>query len=250
MDNLRERDKQVFDLLSETPTIGVTELAERLGVSVVTARADLDGLADKGYIVRVHGGALPAFHPDIVARQKDHTDVKRRIARAAAAMVDSGDSIMIESGTTPALIARYLMGKQDIRVVTDSTLILPYARTNPGLSVVFAGGRFDSTMEAMVGPVTLRELATYNVRIAFLGTDGFSVPNGLTSGSVEAAEVSRTMAAQADQVVLVADSSKLNRKGFTAIMGLDQVDVLVTDRGLPANEIKEIEALGCRVQLV
>lgn len=250
MDNLKDREKTIVQLLTEDPLLTINEISERLHVSVVTARSDLDALAEKGYLVRVRGGALPAFHPDIIARQQTTVETKRRIARAAADLVRDGDSIMIESGTTTALVARYLLGRKNLKIVTDSTLILPYVRANPMISLEIVGGIFNAATESMTGPVTVRQLSQYHVRIAFIGSDGFSCRNGLTTNFVEAAEVTRTMAEHCDTTVLVADSSKFGKRGFTRYMALSEVDVLVTDTGIDDEAVREIEACGVAVTRV
>lgn len=238
---MRDREKTIVRLLADDPLLTVNDLGERLGVSVVTARSDLDALAEKGYLVRIRGGALPAFHPEVIARQQSHIEEKRRIAKAAAEMVEDGDSIMIESGTTTALIARFLLGKKDLKVVTDSTLILPYVRANPMISLAFVGGNFRPGTESMVGPVTIAELSQFHVRIGFVGADGVSVERGLSTNFVEAAEVSRTMSRHCDKTVLVVDSSKFGKSGFSQVMGLEEIDALVTDRGVPESVRSEFE---------
>lgn len=250
MDNLKDREKTIVRLLADDPLLSVNEISEELGVSVVTARSDMDALAEKGYLVRVRGGALPAFHPDIVARQQTRLEVKRRLARAAAEIVHDGDSIMIESGTTTALIGRYLLGKKDLKVVTDSTLILPYARANPMISLAFVGGIFRPATESMVGPVTIAELSQYHVTTAFIGADGVSCEHGLTTNFVEAAEVSRTMSTHCETTVLVADSTKLGRRGFTQVMPFSEIDLFITDDALPHDARHEIEACGVAVRTV
>ncbi|MFP4153342.1 MAG: DeoR/GlpR family DNA-binding transcription regulator [Alkalispirochaeta sp.] len=249
MDNLKDRERTIVQLLADNPLLSVNDLSERLGVSVVTARSDMDSLAEKGYLVRIRGGALPAFHPDIIARQQSHIDEKRRIARAAAEMVGDGDSIMIESGTTTALIARFLLGKKDLKVVTDSTLILPFVRANPMISLAFVGGIFRPGTESMVGPVTIAELSQFHVRIAFVGADGVSAEHGLTTNFVEAAEVSRTMARHCDKTVLVVDSSKFGNRGFIQVMPISDVDVVITDRDISPAMQRDIEACGVKTIL-
>lgn len=250
MDNLKDRERTIVQLLTDEPLLTINEISEQLGVSVVTTRSDMDSLAEKGYIVRVRGGAIPAFHPDIITRQQTNVDTKRRLARAAADIVHDGDSIMIESGTTTALIARYLLGRKNVRVVTDSTLILPYARANPMISLEVVGGIFRPATESMVGPATVRELSRYHVRIAFIGSDGFSCEYGLTTNYVEAAEVTRTMAEHCDTTVLVADSTKVGMRGFTRYMALSEVDILITDTNLDEDAMKEFDACGIAVTRV
>ncbi len=247
MDNLRDREKTIVRLLAEEPLLTVAELSERLGVSVVTTRSDMDTLAEKGYLVRIRGGALPAFHPDIIARQQTRIEEKRRIAKAAAEYVSDGDSVMIESGTTTAMIARYLLGKKDLKLVTDSTLILPFVRANPMISLAFVGGTFRPATESMVGPVTIAELSQFHVNTAFIGSDGISCEHGLTTNFVDAAEVSRTMARHCDRTVLVADSTKFGKRGFIQVMSLSEVDVLITDDGISAEMREQLET--CEVQV-
>jgi len=250
LDNLKDRERTIVRLLAEDPLLTVNDLSEELGVSVVTARSDMTTLAEKGYLVRIRGGALPAFHPEIIARQQAHIEEKRRIAKAAADLVGDGDSIMIESGTTTALIARFLLGKKDLKLVSDSTLILPYVRANPMISLAFVGGIFRPATESMVGPVTIAELSQFHVDIAFIGSDGVSVEHGLTTNFVEAAEVSRTMARHCEKTVLTVDSSKFGKRGFTQVMPLDEVDILITDGGITEDMRAQVEACGVTVVVV
>jgi DeoR family galactitol utilization operon repressor len=248
--SLPERKKEVLRILSEDWSTSISEISSRLSVSKVTIRNDLDALAEEGFIVRTRGGALPAFHQTILNRQKSMPTEKVRIAKAAAELVKDGDHIMIVAGTTTALIARYLFGKRDLHIVTNSTLLLPYARVNPTLHVTLVGGWFRPSAEAMVGPIAIRELEQFHVRIAFLGTDGFSPEGGITANLLEVAEVVRKVAAQAEQRVLVADSSKFGRAGFAHISPLNSVTSLITDDKIDPNAAKLLEKAGISVTIV
>jgi len=248
--SLTERERKIIDLLTEDSSTSVSEISRQLSVSAVTVRSDLNSLADKGLVFRSHGGALPAFHESIAARQRDNVRAKQRIAKAAASLVRDGDTIMIEAGTTTALIARHLLGKRDIHVVTNSTLTIPYARFNPGLHLTVVGGEFRPATESMVGPVALRDLEQFHVRLAFIGTDGFSLQSGLTTHLVEGAEIVRKMAAQAERTVLVADSSKYGKAGFARVLGLLDVHQLITDTDLRPGIVDEIKTAGISVTAV
>ena len=125
IEGLSNREKQILQFLTDEPSISVQELSKRTTVSVVTIRADLKNLATRGFINRTHGGAVPAFHKSILDRQSVRSDEKNRIAKAAADMVQDGDTVMIVAGTTTALIPKYLLGRGHIHIVTDSTLLLP-----------------------------------------------------------------------------------------------------------------------------
>ena len=107
-------------------------MSSHLDVSMVTVRSDYDALAEKGYLIRARGGALVASHSEVLKRQRQNFDLKATIARTAATLIEDGDSIMVEAGITTALVGRYLLGKQNIKVVTNSTLLLPYARVESG----------------------------------------------------------------------------------------------------------------------
>ena len=228
----------------DDPHIGVSQLGKVLDVSAVTIRSDFDALAEKGYLIRTRGGALPAFHPEILTRLKTFADAKSAIARRAASLVEDGDTVMIEAGTTTAMMGRYLLGKRDVKVVTDSTLLLPFARSNPALSVTFVGGIFRPEAESMMGPMAVEHLEQFHVRLAFIGTDGITLENGLTAHMMEATEIVRTMHQRSDKTVLLADSRKWGQAGFARILPLEDIDVLVTDSGLPEAARQDIAALG------
>ena len=244
---MSEREKEIVRLLAGDPGISATHLSEMLNVSVVTIRSDLSDLEQKGILMRTRGGAALAYHPNVLERQSLRVEAKSRIAQAAAALVNDGDTIMIEAGTTTALVARHLLGKRFVNIVTNSTLILPYARTNPGIHLTVVGGEFRPASESMVGPLALAELERFHVRLAFVGTDGFSLEGGLTTHLVEGGEIVRRMAERSEQVVLVADSSKYGKVGFARVLPVEGVHRLITDTDL--EERAELELAGVGVQV-
>jgi hypothetical protein len=145
----------------------------------------LKALEEKGLLNRTRGGATPAIHRDIMERQHERIDEKNRIAKAAAELVHDGDVIMIEAGTTTSLIAKHLSGKRDVHIVTNSTLVFAYARLSPTLQITMTGGEFRRPTESLVGPLALDTIEKLNVRLAFVGTDGFSLERGMTTHLVE-----------------------------------------------------------------
>ena len=244
------REREIIRILSEDINKTVAEISEMLGVSVVTVRRDLKALADKGLVIRTRGGAAPSFHPAILERQKERVAEKERIARAAAAHVQDGDNIMIVAGTTTPLMVKYLLGKRDIHIVTNSTLLYTDARINPSIRMTVVGGEFRPSAEAILGPEAVQGLTRFHVKKAFLGTDGFSKSTGLTADFVEVAEIVQMAASRSEQSLLLADSSKYGRTGFAHIMGLDGLDGIITDLGLSDAARQELEELGLTVELV
>ena len=237
-------------MLADDRSVTVADISRALKVSTVTVRNDLQSLEDQGFIVRVRGGALPVFHQSILDRQREKSAEKDRIAKAAASLVSDGDTIMIEAGTTTALVAKYLLGKRNIHVVTNSSLILRYARTNPSLHLNLTGGEFRPMTESFVGSIALRDLEQFHVRYAFVGTDGFSIGDGLTTHLVEGAEIVRMMSSRAEKTVLVADTSKYNRAGFATVLPLSEISIIITDGEIAAADKKHIEELGIEIRVV
>ena len=234
-----ERRELILEVLAEAGSVSVSDLAKRLGVTPVTARADLVALEDEGVLVRTHGGAVPAHHSNILERSRQRQGAKAAIAKAAAAEIKNGDTVIISAGTTTALIAKYLLGKRDIHIVTNNTLVLAYARMNPQLRVTLVGGEFRASEEGMVGPMALAAIDQFHVTKTFIGVDGASVKQGFTAHFLESADLVRKMADQADEVIVVSDSGKFVKSGFARILQFDDVDALVTDDQL-SNEFEEI----------
>lgn len=249
-ETLPERERKIIDLIAEKGMVSVSLLSRHLRVSAVTVRTDLRSLEKKGFIVRSRGGVAPSFHPGILERQRERVEEKIRIARAAADLILDGDTVMIEAGTTTALIGRYLLGKRDIHIVTNSTLLFSYTRVNPGIQLTLTGGEFRRSTESMVGSLALKTLEQFNVRLAFVGTDGFSLEKGMTTHLLEGAEIVKAMAKQADKTILVADSSKYGKAGFVRVLPLKSVGMIITDEGLPGEVVSSLREEIAELKLV
>ncbi|MDR2102192.1 MAG: DeoR/GlpR family DNA-binding transcription regulator [Treponema sp.] len=250
IDELNERERLILDRLSEEGALSVSVLARKLGVSEVTIRTGLKALEDKGWINRKWGGAAPVMHRQILERQRERQGEKNSIARAAAALVHDGDVIMVEAGTTTALIAKYLSGKRDIHIVTNSTLVFSYARMNQNLQITMTGGEFRRPTESLVGPLALETIARLNVRLAFVGTDGFTLDRGMTTQLMEGAEIVKAMKAHAKTTVLLADSGKYGKAGFVQVLPLSVMDMILTDKNLDDQALEELSEAGVKIRRV
>lgn len=234
--------------MAEKGNLSVNQLCEILGVSAVTVRSDLSELEDRGFINRTHGGAVPALNANVLERKRRNLEEKTRIAKAAADMVQDGDTLMIEAGTTTALIAKFLFGKRDIHIVTNSTLAFANARANPQMQISIVGGEFRRASESLVGPIALQAIERLNVSLAFVGTDGFTVEKGMTTHLIEGAEVVAAMVRQARTSVLVADSSKYGKTGFVSVLPLSAVDFIITDSKLDQAARERLESKSISVR--
>jgi DeoR family galactitol utilization operon repressor len=250
MVGLSARESEIVELLKAGGEIAVSTLSDHLGVSSVTIRSDLRSLAAKGVIVRTRGGAMTAYHPLLAEKQSTHVEIKEKIAKAAADLVSDGDQIMISNGTTNALIVRYLLGKRDVHIVSNSTLLVPYVRVNPNIKLTLVGGEFRPSAEALVGSAALLQLQEYHVNYMFTGTDGLTLEQGLTTHLMENAEIVRQMWRQSTVRVLVADSSKFGNHGFVKILPLSDINIMITDDGLDAQVVARIRDMGVQVIIV
>jgi DeoR family galactitol utilization operon repressor len=248
-EELTERERIILDRLSGEGSVSVGALAKDLGLSEVTIRGGLKVLETKGWINRKRGGAAPTLHRDILERQRVFPGRKNAIARAAADLVRDGDVIMIEAGTTTALIARYLAGKQDIHIVTNSTLVFSYARMYPNLQITMTGGEFRRATESMVGPIALETIGRLNVRLAFVGTDGFTLERGMTTHLMEGAEIVKAMKAHAEATILTADSSKYGKIGFSNVLPLSAMNLILSDSDLDDRAKTGLREAGINIEL-
>lgn len=230
---LSEREHTILNRLMVQGAVSVAHLSSELEVSEVTIRSDLSSLEERGLLSRTHGGALPSIHPHIFQRQNMNIEEKHRIAKAAADLVEDGDAIMIEAGTTTSLLPRYLAGKRDILIITNSVPAFESAKSNPALRITLVGGEFRDSTDSFVGRITLDTIRRFNVRCAFVGTDGFSLKSGITTHLIEGGDVISVMREQAENLVLLADSSKYGKTGVVTILPLAQINTLITDTGLP-----------------
>lgn len=245
--DLSEREAIIFDRLMKNGAVSVAEMGVELEVSDVTIRSDFANLEALGLLTRTHGGAVPSIHPHIFERQELNTEEKHRIAQAAANMVQDGDAIMIEAGTTTSLVPRYLSGKRHVLIITNSILAFSSARVNPLLRITLTGGEFRNTTESFVGSVALEAISRFNVKYAFVGTDGFSLKSGITTHLVEGGDVISAMRKQAQNLVLLADSAKYGKVGVVSILPLKKLDTIITDAKFDTSIKEEIEEQNIQV---
>lgn len=236
-----ERENAILARLANEGSLTVATMSDALGVSEVTIRGDLRALEQQGLLVRTRGGARPTTIKNILQRQNLNVGAKERIASAAASLVVDDDAVMIEAGTTTALIVRHLAGRRGVQIVTNSTLVFSNARLNPALNTILTGGVFRRDTESLVGPLAERAIGDFNARLAFLGTDGFSAERGLTTRFVEGGQVARVMRDRAEETWLVADSSKFGQAGFVTFLPLEGITGIITDSDLDPRAAESLQ---------
>ena len=230
---MNKRQLSILDKISNTSEINVKELSKEYGVSQVTIRSDLKTLEQNGMLVRYHGGARTVSDDDIMKRMSMNYDVKLKIAAKAASYIKDGETVMIESGSTNALFAKELAKKKDITIITNSAFIARYIRSYPNVNITLIGGDYQYESEVMVGPLARLCLSQFNVDKLFVGVDGFSEKTGFTCINLMRAEIARTMAERANKIFILTDSSKFSTLGVATQFDTRDVNVVITDKGIP-----------------
>lgn len=217
--------------------MNVVELSERLNVSQVTIRKDLDALGEKGLIKREHGFAHLYSNDDINSRLAYHYDIKQNIANIALDMVEDGETIMIESGSCCALLASEVAKyKKDVTIITNSAFIAEYIRKNTQIKIILLGGEYQKEAQVMIGPIARKCVESFFVDKFFIGTDGFSEKTGFTGNDYNRAETVRDMAKQADKVIIVTESKKFSTRGLVSLLPTKDVYAVITDHHIPSNK--------------
>jgi len=249
-----ERRQHILSLIQNHGRVLVGELSRNLGISQITIRKDLEWLKSKGLVHRTHGGALriqssSLFDPSLQEKQKQHSQEKQRIAAAAAKMVEEGDCVLLDSGTTTTAIAHALKGFSQLTVITNAVNIAAEL-TSTNLEVILVGGSLRKNSFSLVGPLAEDVLHEMHADILFLGVDGFDPEVGLTTPNLLESRVNRAMVKAARRVVAVCDSTKFNRCSLSRIVPPSAVHCVITDLDLPAETAEVLRGQGIEVVLV
>jgi DeoR/GlpR family transcriptional regulator of sugar metabolism len=245
---MSKRDSFILDIITSEKQVEVADLAARMGVSTVTMRKDLDALQERGLIVRAHGFATLANPNDVGGRLAYHYEEKRLIAHRAAELVPDGATIMVESGSCCALLARELAEtKTSVTIITNSAFIASCLRGKESVQVVLLGGSYQSEAQVMVGPMVRQCAENFWVDRFFIGVDGWSARAGFTHQDQMRAQAVRDMARQADQVIVLTESEKFDRHGTVPLNLKDQVKAVITDQNIEEQIVTELNALGIEV---
>ena len=245
-----KRDAAILDILNAEKKVEVASLAERLGVSAVTMRKDLDALAADGVVQREHGYALLGNPDDVGGRLARHYEEKLAIAERAAELVSDGDTVIIENGSCCALLARAIAGaRREVTIVTNSVFIADYVRDFPAVNVVLLGGVYQLDSQVTVGPMVRSNVRDFYVRRMFIGADGWAGGTNFTNADHLRAEAVRDMAEQAEEVVVLTESEKFAHRGVVPLHVDDKIKTIVSDGDIPADVRHELEARGVEILL-
>ena len=249
------RRQRMGDLIARRGFVRVSELSDTFGVSDVTVRSDLAALSDGDAVRRVHGGAVPREARDRETSFEESLEAsaqhKRAIGRLAASLVSSGQSVLLDVGSTTLAVAQALRERTDLEdliVITNGLHIaLELESEIPRFTVIVTGGALRPLQHSLVQPLARAVLDQVHADVAILGCNGVDVSHGVTNVNLPEAEVKQLMVAAAKRVIVVADASKLGRVSLGTVASLAEVDLILTDDGADPTLVAELSAAGVEV---
>ena len=245
-----QRRKRILELVSRNGQVWVSELSTELEATPVTIRSDLSALEDEGLLERVSGGAVPRvrniLNSALFPRQNDDPDAKIRIACAAAKLVQNGETLFLNSGSTAYYTARELKFKKSLKIVTNSIPVALELGEVPSFLVYLLGGNINTQYSFTYGTNVLEQLKQFRADKTILSMDGISVSSGLTTYHAEEAVVNRVMMERAKETIIVAAQQKLGEESFSFVSDLTFISYLVTNESdVPA--VDELKQSGLRI---
>jgi len=248
-----ERRTQILQIVRSEGRARVNDLVNRFNTSAVTIRSDLNELHQRGVVLRSHGGAVL---PDRILREspvnerlKAHAEEKRRIGAMAATLINDGETIILDSGTTTLEIARQLKNKQALQVITNGVNIAAELLDARGVTTFIVGGTVRGESASIIGRSTEDMLEQFSADKLFLSGAGCDPDFGVSGANLEETTVNRAMLRIAREIILVADASKFSMRSMSRIATFSEVDTVVSDTGLREEVQAKVRSLGCNLIL-
>jgi DeoR/GlpR family transcriptional regulator of sugar metabolism len=249
-----KRHALILENLMKQEVVQVVDLARLLNVSTVTIRKDLAELEKANKLYRSHGKAK-LVNPYITNRtisEKEKLATKEKIAigQYAASLITKNDSIIIASGTTVLAFAKCITPTSHLTVVTASLNVSEILSNNEWVNIIQLGGVLRHSSRSVVGKYAEYPLAELSCSKLYLGVDGIDLDYGITTTDYREAELNKVMMHAAEKVIVLADSTKFSRRGFSKIANMEDVDLIITDSGIPASIAKRVEEMGIELKII
>jgi DeoR/GlpR family transcriptional regulator of sugar metabolism len=251
---LIERHNEILNILDKSGRASVEELMQIFKISGVTLRLDLNKLADQKKIIRTHGGALSLSYKKLTEvpfreRSIQLQDIKSAIGRSAANLINEGDVIYIEGGTTVLSMIPFLKDKQKINVITNSVNAAYKLAHSTSIDVISFGGKLKRETFTLVGYNVDNILDEVHIEKSFLGCAGFTIEEGPTDVNIDEIKLRKVVINKTKNVIILVDSSKWGKVSLTSLMKTEQIHTIVTDKNAPKDMISEIEKMGINVMI-
>lgn len=249
-----ERHTLILDLLHKQNSVQVSELSQIFNVSSVTIRKDLTELEQQNMLYRNHGKAI-LINPyinnrHVCEKEKLMIAEKREIGKEAANMVTNKDSILLASGTTIHALARAIPKENELVVITASLEVAHILADHDKVEIIQLGGRLRHSSLSVVGKYAEHALQDFSCSKLFIGVDGIDLDFGITTTDMMEASLNRVMIGAAQKTVVLADSSKFGKRGFSKIADMEEVDQIITDSGISSATASQIQDMGIKLTIV
>ena len=246
---MNARQQHILQVVIDKGRTSVADLAIMTGVSEVTIRHDLNLLEKQSYLRRAHGFAVPLDSDNVETRMLNNYPLKRELAQFAASLVQSGETVFIENGSSNALLARALADQKDVTIITVSSYIAHLLK-DTHCEVILLGGIYQKKSESMVGPLTRKFIEQVHFSKAFIGIDGWQHETGFTGRDMMRADVVNAVLAKNSEAIVLTDSSKFGAVHPYTLGPMAQFTRVITDDGLNAADRLLLEQAGLHVDIV
>ena len=247
-----KRHADILRIVREDGTTAITSLAKRLAVSAESIRRDVKPLTETGALVRVHGAvALPhhLFEAPFDRRMRENADAKRTLARFMAAKIEDGDTLMLDTGTTTSILARELLSKTSLTVITNSSDIARTLSTVNGNTVFMAGGELRGDNGAAFGPTAIDFIGKFRVRHAIISIGAIDAQTGPMDYDLGEAQFAKAVLAPGERATIITDHSKLGRSGLVKVCDFGDFDCLITDKCPEDGILKKLHQAGTEIEI-
>lgn len=249
-----ERRQMIIQYLEEHEAVTVEELAKLFNVAPMTIRRDLQFLEDKNIAARTFGGAVlkSRLIDEVPYENKSLANIekKKKIADYAASLIRNGDTVILDAGTTNMEIARLLVNYKNLKIITTDLNIATFVSASTDFEILFPGGKVQNSTGSCYGSSTVDFLKNINADISFIGSSSVDIQHGITTPSMEKADVKRQMIKCSDKSILVADSSKFGKKSLIKVCNLNDFHGIITDSNLDELTADKIKSKKIKIKLV
>ena len=247
----QQRQQQILEFIRTHKSAQVVELSSEFGISLSTVRRDLREMEEEGLINRVHGGAVIAdndYESPLLLRSNHYSAEKERIGKAAADLVQNDETIIITSGTTTEMMLPYLAQKQNLTIITNAITIAYKLGQYEHIEVIVLGGWLRRTEYSLLGHIAMQALQDLQASKVFHGIYGIDIESGLTGTFLPEVQTDRAIFAAANELIILADSSKFNQVGPVRLAPIDDITTLITDAGISREQVdafrkKDVEVI-------
>jgi len=247
------RRAKILDEIESKEQVSVSELSKMFNISEVTIRNDLGQLEKQNMLIRARGGAIKikyqrrGIDPSLSDKQKEFLKEKQLIAKAAVKLIEEGDTLVLDSGTTTTELAKNLQQFKNLTIITNALNIASILSEYEGINIFMPGGSLRKNSLSLVGVLADENLEKFYCDKLFLGADGFDTSYGLSTPNSEEAHLNQVMIKVAKKVIVVADSRKFEKRRFSFIGPISVVDVVITDSGIKEEDKIRLEKNGVKV---